>query len=288
MVKLLKNKIITHNAKQLFLYIVLAIGIIFAIFPVIWVILTAFKPLVQTYAIPPVYLFSPTLDGFRMLFFESSYAFGVRIFHNLYNSIIVATSTTVITLILATLAAYSLSRFDFKGKQITAFGILTTKMLPPIATIIPMFLLINTWGLMDTKIGLIIAYMTIKVPLATWMLKGFLDEIPPEVEDQALIDGCSRMGVLLRITLPLIAPGLGATAIFAFLMGWNEYPLAMILSYKDAQTLPLVATAFKAEEGIYWGPMCAAASIALIPPILFAVIAIKAIIKGLAFGAVKG
>ena len=278
----------TQRIKSAVIYWVLFIAAFINLLPIIWSTLTSFKPPLQTFAIPPVIFFRPTLEGYRMLFFESHHALGVDLWRDAQNSIIVALFTTGLTILIACFAAYSLSRFYFRGKRLVAFTIIATRMLPPIGTIIPIFLFMNFLRLLDTRTALIIAYTALNIPFAVWMLRGFMDELPSTLADAALIDGCSHIGVLRRVFFPLIAPGLIATSVFSFLLSWNDFALALVLTSRNARTLPLLAVSFITEEGILWAPMMAAATLILTPPIVFIILTHRGIAKGLTFGAVKG
>lgn len=269
------------------IYTVLIIGALVNVFPLFWTFLTSIKPPMQAFALPPAVFFTPTLESYKMLFTgQQAMAFDMRLLAR--NSLIIALSATVLTIASSCLAAYSLSRFYFRGRKLIAFTIIATRMLPPIATVVPLFLLMNRLGLMDSHIALIMAYTAINIPFAVWMLRGFMDEIPIDLEDAAMVDGCSRIKALFQIVFPLILPGLAATSVFAFLLAWNDFALALILTSREAKTLPLIVTSFITEEGILWGPMAAASSLILLPPVLFVVFAQRHLAKGLTMGAVKG
>lgn len=269
-------------------YAVLISGAFLSVFPILWTFLTSIKPPALTFAIPPVLIFTPTLESYDQVLFSGQHAMAFDMGLLARNSLIVALVSTLLTIASSCPAAYSLSRFRFRGRKSIAFGIIATRMLPPIATVVPIFLLMNNLRLVDTPVALIMAYTAINIPFAVWMLRGFIDEIPIDLEDAAQVDGCDRIGALVRIVFPLIAPGLVATSVFAFLLSWNEFALALILSNRDAKTLPLVVMSFITEEGVLWGPMSAAATLILLPPVLFVIFAQRHIAKGLTMGAVKG
>lgn len=270
------------------IWFTLVVVMLLMMFPVLWVILTSLKPGRMTFAIPPVWIFRPTLQNYRFLFFDSRFALGVDIVGSMTNSFIVASTSTAVTIGASMYAAYALSRFRFPGKRLMAVVIIATRMLPPIGTIIPFFLLIHSMGILDTRISLIIAYTALNLPLATWMLRGFIDEVPLELDDAAIVDGCGRGRTLWTIIAPLTAPGLVATAVFAYVLSWNDFALALVLTLRRAKTLPLLVTAFITEEGVFWGPMSAAAIIVFIPPIILFLLTYKHLAKGLTLGAVKG
>lgn len=270
------------------LYILLTIVTIVSIFPILWVMLTSIKPPMDTFVIPPKWIFTPTLESYKQLFFDGFAALGVNIWLNLSNSLIIAVVSTVLTIIVSCYAAYGLSRFKFPGREAMALVIIATRMLPPVGTMIPFFLLINSLNLLDTKTALILAYTGLNIPFATWMLRGFFDEVPMELDEAAMVDGCNRNKMLWRILVPLIAPGLAATAVFSFLLSWNDFALALVLTSRNSKTLPLIVTSFITDEGIFWGPMSAAATVVLVPPIILMLLTQKHIAKGLTMGAVKG
>ncbi len=269
-------------------HFLLIIASLFFIGPIIWLISMSFKDPLETFALPPVYIFKPTLESYFKIFHqaEKGYKIGFWLYAN--NSILIAGITTIASVTAAGLGAYSISRFNFKGRKLIAFLILSTRMLPPIAAIVPMFLVAISFGLLDTRFVLIIAYTALNLPFAIWMLKGFMDDIPTELEHAAMVDGCTRVGALYRIVLPLIVPGLAATSVFVFMLSWNEFALALMLTSRKAVTLPLYITSFMTEEGIHWGPMSAAATLILTPAIIFIIFAQQYLVKGLTLGAVKG
>lgn len=263
------------------LYIVLvAIGLLW-LFPAIWMFLTSFKTQVQTFQIPPVWIFRPVIDNYNDLFFASN------IGKYLLNSLIITGTSTVICLFLGSLAAFALARFRIKRNKDISFWILSTRMFPPIASAIPLFLLLKNFQLLDTHIGLIAVYITLNLGFATWMMKGFFNDLPVAVEESAMIDGCSRYGVFFRIVLPISSPGLAATAILCFIFAWNEFLFALLFTGRVAKTMPVVLSGFITETGIRWGALTAASVLTAAPTILLAILAQKYIIRGLTLGAVK-
>jgi len=269
-------------------YVGIICAVVIAIFPILWIFLTSFKKPIYANAIPPVIIFKPVLDSYVTLFLHGEDLLGLNVMLHLRNSFIVATSTTLITVIVALLGSYSLSRFSFKGRNIIGFGILSVRMLPAVATMIPLFLLANFLGLIDNILILILAYSALFLPFTVWMLRGFIDEIPTELEDAARIDGCTRLGALRRVVLPLVMPGVAAISLFAFMLSWNDFVLALVLTTYKARTMPLLVLAFFTDEGIYWGPMTACASVLILPPLIIAFFFLKYLAKGLTMGAVKG
>lgn len=274
--------------KKAFIYGMLTAFLIFAVFPIVWVILTSIKEPADCFVIPPKWFFKPTLESYRQLFLNGFASMGIDMWKNFVNSTIIAISSTLLTMVVSCSAAYGLSRFSFPGKKLIAIGIIGTRMLPPVATMIPFFLLIHSLNLLDTKLALIMVYTALNIPLTTWMLRGFFDEVPKELDEAAMVDGCSRKKILWGILVPLIMPGLVATSVFSFLLCWNEFSLALVLAIRNSKTLPLIVTSFITDEGIFWGPMSAAATIILLPPAFFVLLTHKKMGKGLTMGAVKG
>ena len=271
----------SQKRKIIILYIVLiGIGLIW-LFPAIWMFLTSIKTQVQTFQIPPVWVFKPVLDNYRDLFFASN------INKYLYNSLIITSISTAICLLLGSLAAFALARFRIRRKDDISFWILSTRMFPPIASAIPLYLLLKNFQLLDTHVGLIAVYITLNLGFATWMMKGFFNDLPVAVEESAMIDGCSRYGVFFRIVLPVSTPGLAATAILCFIFAWNEFLFALLFTGRAAKTMPVILSGYITETGIRWGALTAASVLTAAPTILLAILAQRYIIRGLTLGAVK-
>ena len=281
-----------HPLAKLGIYGLLGIGLIVAVIPIAWTILTSLKPARQTFALPPVFMFMPTLESYLALFGRRAdlgyRAVDINFWFYMRNSLVAAVGSTLLTLGVSSLAAYGLSRFYFRGKRLITFAIISTRMLPPIGAVVPLFLVMHEANLLDTHIGLILVYTAFNIPLAVWMLRGFMDELPKELDEAALIDGCSRFGVAARIILPLIGPGLGATAVFSFLLCWNDFAIAFVLTSRAATTLPVIVLSFIVEEGVMWGQMSAAVTCAMLPAVVLLVLAQRHMVKGLTMGAVKG
>lgn len=285
---MIEKKSPLHVIGRILAYVAVILAVILALFPIVWIVLTSFKKPIHANAIPPVFIFKPVIDSYITLFIHGEDLLGLDVMQHLRNSFIVATSTTFITVTIALLGAYSLSRFPFKGRNVMAFGILSVRMLPAVATVIPLFLFMGKLGLIDNILSLILAYSAIFLPFTIWMLRGFIDEIPTELEDSARIDGCSRLGALWRVVLPLVMPGVAATSIFAFMLAWNDFVIALVLSNIKARTMPLLVLAFFTDEGTYWGPMTACATVLMIPPFVMAIFSLRYLARGLTMGAVKG
>ncbi|MDZ7265674.1 MAG: carbohydrate ABC transporter permease [candidate division KSB1 bacterium] len=265
--------------------LVLLMGLIafVILIPFLWTLSTSFKPLTEVNKYPPEWLiaemsFQPYLDMFNFLPF-SQYTF---------NSVIIATSSMILTLFVGSLAAFAFSRFHFKGKDFLLLVFLLSQMLPGASVIIPLFQLVRKVGLYDTYLGIILTHSSVMLPFVIWLLYGFFKTIPQEVEDAALIDGCSRLGTFWKVLLPLALPGLGATALFAFLGSWNEFFFALLLAESDsARTIPVGIGLFVGEYQDVWNQMSAAAVFFSIPPLILFSLLQRTFVKGLSAGALK-
>ena len=276
------NKIFTLNVKRVLLTIAMVAIFGVILFPPVVLFVTSIKTDIDALSFPPKWIFDPTLKNYVDILNTSplvDYAI---------NSLIVASLNTLLCLIVGSMAAYGLARFKFRGADNLAFWILSIRMMPPVAAIIPIYILMKNLGLLDTPWCLVITYLTFNLPFVVWMMKGFFEEIPREIEESALIDGCSDFSVFFRIALPLVAPGLAATAIMVFIFSWNEFLFALILTGTKAVTLPVGIIGYMKETGINWGYMTAGGILALIPVIVFMVLVQKHLVKGLTLGALKG
>jgi len=267
--------------KKIIFGLVVVVVFFIILFPPVVLFLTSIKNEVDSISFPPKWIFIPTLRNYTEIFQTSP--FGGYVLH----SLIVASLNTALVLTLGSLAAYSLARFKFKGSDNIAFWILSIRMMPPVAAIIPIYIIMRNLHLLDTPWSLIITYLTFNLPFAVWMMRSFFREIPREIEESALVDGCSVAGAFRSIALPLVAPGLVATGILTFIFSWNEFLFALILTGSKAVTLPVGITGYMKETGIEWGYMTAGGVLALIPVIVFTVLVQKHLVKGLTMGALK-
>ena len=257
-----------------------------ALLPVYWMMTISLKQEIDQFAVPPKWLFfNPTLAHYRDAFVERSFG------QYLTTSAIVAVTSTICAIVLGTLAAYALARFRLPRKlnMRLALWILSTRMFPPIVTAVPLFLLMSDLTLLDTTAALIIVYTAFNLPFVVWMMRGFFLEIPREMEEAARVDGDSRLGALRRVILPLVAPGLAATAVFCLIISWNEFLFALTLTQTDAaMTLPVGIAGRVTQYEIEWGVMSAAGVVAMIPILVFALAVQRYLVRGLSLGAVKG
>lgn len=264
-----------------------AIGIVvFAIliFPIYWMVATAFKPGRDILRFDPRWVPAPaTLANFSDALSRPFFWSSVR------NSLIVVLTVVAVSLMLAFLAAVGVARFGFRGRRAFVVMLLVVQMVPLVALVIPIYLLLDGFSLTNTLLGVIITYLAVILPFMTWTLRGFVANIPVELEEAAVIDGCTRMGAFLRIVFPLTAPGLVATAIFAFIQAWNEYIVAyVLLSDPGTQTLTVWLAAFTTNHGTDWGPLMAGATLTSVPVVAFFLLVQRHVTAGLTAGAVKG
>jgi multiple sugar transport system permease protein len=251
-------------------------------FPFAWLLLMSFKQDADIMAWPPRLLFRPTLENYLGLW-KSTFT---RAFAN---SAITSTSTTLISLLFGVPAAYALSRAGLRGRgSRMGLFILATRMAPPIAFTIPYFLVYRNIGLLDTRIGLTLIYLTVNTSLVIWSMRTYIDATPPSLEEAAWIDGATLWQGLCWVVLPTAVPGLVATAILSFLYAWNDFFFALILTRTQALTAPVAVVNFLDYEGWQWGKIAAGGVIVMLPVLLFSLVVRKFLVHGLAAGAVKG
>ncbi len=285
-----------------------------SLLPLLWIFATGFKSPQDSISYPPKLMFTPTLEGYvnvfttrsrqtpeymaslppaetwwdelvrsRSMVIAGPSKFGQRFL----NSVVVGFGSTFLSVLLGTLAAYAFSRFRVPLKDDLLFFILSTRFMPPIAVAIPIFLMYRTLGLSDTWLGLILLYTAVNVSLAVWLLKGFIDEIPREYEEAAMIDGYSRLQAFVKVVLPQAATGIAATAIFCLIFAWNEYAFAVLLTSGNAQTAPPFIPTIIGEGGLDWPAVGAGTTLFLMPILIFTVLLRKHLLRGITFGAVR-
>ncbi len=274
--------------------------IFFIMLPIVWLALTAIKPQEKAYSTDII--FPPTLDNFRIIFSDTSVRInegtdrergevGRDMLPNVVNSVVVSGATILIAIPLATIAAYAFSRYLFLGNRVLLIWILTTQFIPAIVVAIPFFTLFRTVEVFDrpllgTRLGLIIVNMSIVLPYAIWMIKGFVDALPGEIEEAAYVDGCNDFQVLFFISLPLIRPGILVASVFAFIMSWNEFLFALIIG-REMRTMQVALMTTSGARGIMWEQMAAAGMVVMLPIFFLALFIRKNVVYGLTMGAVK-
>jgi len=272
----------------------LVVGLISAVyfFPVFWILLTAFKTRADALATPPKLFFTPTLDNFVNVFERASAMGGESISTGFglyfFNSIFVASAGVFLALVIGTLASYGFSRYPLKGNDTYLFVILTTRMLPPILVIIPIFLMFRIAGLSGSYWGIILLYAAFNLPFSVWMMKSFFDELSTDVEDAARLDGASDLKVFFKICLPQLKAGLAATAVFALILTWNEFLFALLLTGSDTRTVPVaMSQSMGGQLGVDWGLLAAIISLFLIPVFIVTYLLQHHLLRGVTFGTVK-
>jgi multiple sugar transport system permease protein len=260
----------------------LGLWLLFLLAPLYWMFITSFKPSNDYLAVPPVWFPSePTIVHY------TAAMFAYRGLDGLVNSLIVSVAATALSALLGTLMAYSLARFNTGGQHLS-FWVLSQRFLPPIAVVLPIFLIYRALKLNDTHVGLIIAYTVFTLPVSVWMMYAYFRQMPRSLEEAALVDGCTRWTAFWRIAVPLAAPGIVAAAVFAFIACWTEFFFALILTSRNAFTLPTVFRAFLGFQGALYGEASALAMVSLIPSIALGILVQRHLVRGLTLGAVRG
>ena len=252
--------------------------------PVAWMVATSLKSTSEIFAIPPTWSFEPTLEHYQR------FAGQARIVSRYINTIIIAIGSSALSVIVGSMCGYALARLRLRGAGVIATLILVSRAIPPIALVVPMYLVFRPLGLLDQHITLIITYTSFLIPYVVWLSRGFFIALPTALEDAALVDGCSRLGAYFRIILPTALPGLAATMIFCIILAWNELLFALILTNREAVTIPvsLAGLAADTEQGALWGPLTAIGTLTVLPIIVFALFVQKYLVTGLAAGATSG
>jgi len=263
-------------------YTMLIVLAFLCVAPIFVIFATSLRQQVMIFAEPLNFIFAPTLENYRAVLQEDKFD------RYLGNSLFVGIVSTVITLVLGCMAAYGLARFKFRGRHTVAYTTLLLRTVPLAVLAIPVFMIWNQWGLINSLWGLVLLYVAVNLPFTVWLLYGFVLQVPIELEEAAAIDGCGPIRIFTKVLLPLMAPGLAAAAIFTFRIAWNEFILALVLTDRQTRTLPVAASLFITDMGVDWGRVMAMGSLIAIPPLIFTFVAARQIITGLTAGAVKG
>ena len=266
---------------RFWLHVLVIVLVLLVMFPFIWLIVMSFKTTEDIFAWPPRWFFTPTTENYTELWrgdFPKSF----------WNSLVTSVTSTVIAILLGVPGAYALSRFEMRRSNQLSILILASRMAPPIAFTIPYFLAYRWMGLLDTKTGLILIYLTFNLSLVIWLMRSFFDATPKALEEAAWIDGASLWQSFTKIILPLSGPGLAATAILCFLYSWNDFFFALILTRTEATTAPVAIVNFMDYEGWAWGRIAAGGAMVMLPVLVFSILVRKFLIQGMTAGAVKG
>jgi multiple sugar transport system permease protein len=258
--------------------------------PFAWLVLSSLATPAELLARPLRWIpADPSLDRYRQIFTAGGTDAAGAFRAALLNSTIVAACTVAVSMAVGIVGAYAFARLDFRGRRLTLRLFLATYMLPPIAIVIPIYLLMARAGLLDTKLGLVVVYCSFVTPFVLWIMSNYFLALPPELEDAARVDGCSRLGALFRVTLPVARPGVFATTMFGFLLAWDEFLYALILtSTGRAKTVPVAIAEFTGRHSVDFGLVAAGGVLASVPPVLLAVAFQKYVVSGLTSGALKG
>lgn len=269
------------KVENLFLQLLMWLMVLFFIAPLVWLVLTSLKNRVDAFSIPPKWIFEPTFNNYSSILSDGAFL------SNYANSVKVGLLATFLSLLLGVPAAYALARFKIKAKEDVAFWILTTRMAPPIMVILPFYLIFKNLGLLDTMFSLVIVYMLINLAFVIWMMRNYFENIPMDLEESARVDGASRLQAFFKIILPLSMPGIAASGIFSFIMSWNEFLFAFVLTGESMKTAPVAITSFMTFEGIKWGEIAAGGTLIILPVIIFGMVIQKYLIAGMTMGSIK-
>jgi multiple sugar transport system permease protein len=269
--------------KKIALYALLLLALLWTVVPLGWMVLSSFKRPDDLVSQTPTLFFAPTFQNYVGLFTGGNALGGY-----ITNSILAAGISTLIAVTLGCLAGYGLSRSHFRGKDHVSFWIISTRMAPIAAVILPLYAVFRTLDLLNTTTGLIVAYLTFNLPFAIWIMNAFFADLPPALEEAAMVDGATKFGAFWRIALPLTAPGIVTTAILCLVFSWNDYAFAQSFSGPGSQTLPIAASQLITQTGINWGQLMAIGTIVVLPMVIVGLAVRRYLVKGLTLGAVTG
>lgn len=253
----------------------------FAVFPFYWMVSSSFKTQTQILASPPIWLFTPTLANYAQVFADE------KVVRAVMSSLIVAVCSTALSVALATPAAYALARYEFRGKADLWFWFISNRFISPIVLALPIYIIARNLGILDTHLVLILVYVTFILPIVVWITTDYFRSIPKELEEAARLEGASQFDIFWRIYIPLGVPGIAVSAIFGFIFSWNELLYALVLTRRDVQTAPVVATSFMSGYEIPWGKIMATGTVIVLPVTLFALLVSRHMVRGLTMGATK-
>ncbi|WAH37965.1 carbohydrate ABC transporter permease [Alicyclobacillus dauci] len=272
-----------HASLSLILvYIFVVLALIWAVVPLIWMILSSLKTQAGMFSMPPKFFFKPTFQTYHIMFSSTGH-FG----HYLLNSVLASVGSTLISLVLGTLGGWAIARGNFKREKDISFWVISTRMAPIPAVMLPLYLLFSKLGLIGTMVGLIFAYTTFNLPFALWIMMTFFKDIPPALEEAAMVDGCTKFRAFYRVTLPMAAPGLVATGILCLMFAWNDYAFASVFTSTASQTVPVAASLLVSQQGIQWGQAMSTGTVIMAPMVIAGLFVRKYLVRGLSMGAVK-
>ena len=270
------------TGKQVILYAILVLVLLWTLVPIVWMVLSSFKPGVAQLSPTPIFIFRPTMQHYNALFT------GGNLGAYIINSALAAGISTIIAVGLGCLAGYGLARSHFRGKQHVAFWIISTRMAPIAAIVLPLFILFRYTYLLDSIPGLIVAYLTFNLPFAIWIMNAFFTDLPPSLEEAAMVDGATRFQAFYRVALPLVTPGIVTTAILCLVFSWNDNAFAATFAGPNSQTLPIAAAQLNTQTGLSWGQLSAIGTIVVLPMMVVGLAVRRYLVRGLTLGAVTG
>jgi multiple sugar transport system permease protein len=280
---------IEKRSNQLLIYLGMLALAAFILAPIIWIVMMSFKSSIDVVSVPPKFIFTPTLDNYLALFGLGKVGLltGSAFLSYFKNSLILSLGSVVLSLILGLPAAYAIARLRFAAKESLAFTFLSFRFVPEITIILPLYVVYQKLHLYNTFIGLILVYQLISLPLMIWMMRSYFEEIPIAIEQAARTDGYSWASAFFRLVLPLVAPGMAATLVLAFIFCWNNFVFGLMLGGHSTQPVTVGLLSFMGTNEVQWGLMAAATVIAIIPEMAMALAVQRYMIRGLTFGAVK-
>jgi multiple sugar transport system permease protein len=261
--------------------VLLVIIIVATVFPFYWMAATSLKSRGDVLAFPPVFAFQPTFEHYAKAFLEAGVGW------NVLNSLIVAVCSTSLALLIGAPAAYALSRWEWKGKRDLWFWVISNRFMSPIVVALPFYLIANQFGILNNVFTLVVIYLSFNIPIVVWISMDQFRSVPREIDEAAVLDGCSMFEVFWRIVLPLAMPGVVVSAILSFIFSWNEMLFALVLTRTEARTAPVAATAFMSGYDLPWGVIMATGTIIVLPVIIFGALVSRQLVQGLTLGAVK-
>lgn len=262
-------------------YSILTVAIIWSLTPIVWMILSSLKVEANMFSMPPVIFFKPTLGTYIYMFTEGGFLLYLR------NSLIAAVVTTFLSLILGTLGGYALARGKYKRQKDIAFWIISTRMMPIAAAIVPLYLMFSKLHLIGSLFSLIFAYTTFDLPFCLWIMMSFFADLPIDIEESAFVDGATKWQTFYKIVLPQVLPGFVSSGILAFMFAWNDFAFASVFTSPDTQTIPIAASLLVSQTGIQWGQAMAIGTIIVIPMLILGLISRRYLVRGLTMGALK-
>ena len=266
---------------QIVIYTLLSLICFFFLFPLAWTFITSLKTVKAAFAVPPRWIFYPQWGNYLRAWASKGFS------KAFINTLIIGIGSSFLSVLLALPASYAFARYKFKGSGTLGVFFVATRLLPEMLFIIPLYVIYRKLGIYDTHLGLVLAFQIFNLPFTVWVLKGFIEQVPREIEETAFIDGCSELGALGKITLPLVAPGVAATAIIAFIVIWTNLLYPLCLAYTNAETAPLAIAKFKGYGAFNWPLMAAGSILITLPQLIFFIIVQRHLIKGLTMGALK-